>query len=121
MFLTDKLTDKPNFIILMNFNNFNSYSKIMSLLLLIVYFFSLNVFLIVYSKRAEKTRVVVSLTTSPKRMKSVSKPLKSLLNQEIQPDIVQINLPFVFLRTNQTYLPFENYPFLNDSRIRVHR
>ena len=94
----------------------------MLIFLLISIFVSLIVFVIAQSElRTEKLRIVVSLTTSPKRISSLWNTLNSLLIQDIQPDIIQINLPYVFLRTNETFLPLENYPFLNDSRIRVHR
>lgn len=45
----------------------------------------------------------VSLTTSPQRLPKLGPALKSILNQQLKPDAIYLNLPHVFRRTNSTY------------------
>ena len=70
---------------------------------------------------ATPRRTVVSLTTSPKRLRTLKLTLHSLLNQTSLPDVIQVNLPSVFLRTNETFPRnvFERLSLLENPLIRV--
>lgn len=70
-----------------------------------------------------KPRIVFSLTTSPKRLESLGETLQSLFNQEIQPDMIQINLPHSFKRTGEIYSTslLESLKFLNDPLVHINR
>lgn len=76
-----------------------------------------------YTTNPDGIRVVVSLTTTPKRLKMLKPTIDSLLAQSVLPDMIQLNLPFIFRRTNHTYE--ENlttkYPWLSHDRIRIVR
>jgi hypothetical protein len=63
---------------------------------------------------ATPRRTVVSLTTSPKRLGTLEKTLHSLLGQTSLPDVIQVNLPSVFLRN-----VFERLSLLENPLIRV--
>ena len=47
--------------------------------------------------------IIVSLTTSPKRIHTLKTVLKRLMSQTVQPDKIVLNLPHVFKRTGETY------------------
>ena len=47
--------------------------------------------------------IIVSLTTSPKRIHTLKAVLKRLMSQTVQPDKIVLNLPHVFKRTGETY------------------
>ena len=66
-------------------------------------------------------RVVITLTTSPKRISKIDSTLQSLLRQSILPDLIQINMPHLFKRTNQTYPSLDTLPFLDHPLIRIYR
>lgn len=66
-------------------------------------------------------RTVISLTTSPKRIWSLEATLTSLFNQDILPHAIQLNLPYVFLRGNESYPPIESIPILSNPLIRINR
>lgn len=70
---------------------------------------------------SREPRVVVSLTTSPKRIEHLEPTIQSLFDQEKPPDAIIVNLPHVFLRTNETFPPLSNYPYLQDPRITINR
>ncbi|GAQ89498.1 hypothetical protein KFL_005300020 [Klebsormidium nitens] len=48
-------------------------------------------------------RFVVSLTTSPKRVGFLEPVLTSLLQNSLKPDVIIVNLPFVFLRDGSIF------------------
>ncbi|CAK0778500.1 hypothetical protein CCP3SC1AL1_990007 [Gammaproteobacteria bacterium] len=48
-------------------------------------------------------RVVVSLTSSPTRITLIKDTLDSIMKQTIKPDLIYLNLPFVFKRTNKKF------------------
>ena len=66
-------------------------------------------------------RIVVSLTTSPKRIRLIETTIYSILNQTVPPSIVQVNIPHKFSRTEETFPPLDEIPILNDPRVRVRR
>lgn len=70
---------------------------------------------------SSRPRVVITLTTSPKRIAKMESTLQSLLHQTSPPDLIQINIPYLFKRTNQTYPSLESLTFLDDPLIRVYR
>ena len=47
--------------------------------------------------------IVVSLTTSPKRLPLIGNTLDSIINQTIKPSKIYVNIPPIFKRTNETY------------------
>jgi len=47
--------------------------------------------------------IIVSLTTSPKRIHTLKAVLKRLMSQTVQPDKIVLNLPYVFKRTGEKY------------------
>jgi len=50
-----------------------------------------------------KVRVVVSLTTSPKRLEKVEKILDNIVNQIRKPDRIILNVPYIFKRDGTQY------------------
>ena len=68
-------------------------------------------------KQENKRRIIVSLTTSPRRIKLMEKTIESILNQTIQPDLIRINIPKIFKRTGETY-EIPNY-LLNHPKIQI--
>ena len=59
--------------------------------------------------KAER-RTIISLTTSPKRIAKIGPTITSLLQQTVKADVIQLNLPRIFARTNDT---FPNISILN--------
>lgn len=47
--------------------------------------------------------VIVSITTSPRRIKLMKNTIDSILNQTYPPNLIRINIPKQFKRTGQTY------------------
>ena len=62
--------------------------------------------------------IIVSLTTSPKRIHTLKTVLKRLMSQTVQPDKIVLNLPYVFKRTGETYdIPdYLHQPWLHINR-----
>jgi hypothetical protein len=52
-------------------------------------------------------QIIVSMTTSPKRIINIQPLLECISNQTIKPDKIVLNLPYVFKRTN---MKFDNIP-----------
>jgi hypothetical protein len=48
-------------------------------------------------------QIIVSLTTSPKRLPLLEKTLDSIVQQNIKPNKIYVNLPLVFERTQEVY------------------
>lgn len=99
---------------------FSQTSKSNYLLSFLVTFQLYRVIYCDFTVRSER-RAVISLTTSPKRLSTIEPTLNSLLHQTSAADIIQLNLPRVFMRSNDTFPVdiFERYPILTDPRIRV--
>lgn len=66
-------------------------------------------------------RIVISVTTSPKRLATLKEPLESLINQQLSPDVIQINLPYVFKRTGEVYEHLEMLDILKHRLIKINR
>ena len=66
-------------------------------------------------------RIVVSLTTTPKRIHKLSTVLTSLLDQSLAADVIQVNIPYVHKLTGEEYPSLDQFPFLRHNRIRVKR
>lgn len=77
------------------------------LLLILTFFF--------FSFKKEKL-IIVSLTTSPRRIKLMKEVIESILNQTHPPDIIRINIPTKFQRTKQTFDEIPEY-LLNHPKI----
>jgi hypothetical protein len=58
-------------------------------------------------------RIIVSLTTSPKRIDNIHLTINSLLNQTIPPDYIIINLPRIFKRNNTKFSKIPNFLITN--------
>jgi len=48
-------------------------------------------------------RIVVSLTTSPERIKYIDEILKNIEEQTVKPDVIYLNIPYYFKRTCEKY------------------
>ena len=72
---------------------------------------------------AHKPRIVFSLTTSPKRIHEIQPTIDSLIQQEIVPHSIQINLPLIFKRTKQEYSQtlLDSLPFLQHPLVKIQR
>ena len=53
--------------------------------------------------KPKEVRVIISMTTSPKRISKISECINSLENQTIKPDLYFINLPNIFKRNGSTF------------------
>lgn len=86
------------------------------------YLLSISVLSVGDDKNEKKSRrLVVSLTTSPKRLAHLGETLKSLFDQTVQPDVIQLNLPHVFRRTGELYDNIYEHEFLNKKPVLIHR
>jgi hypothetical protein len=47
--------------------------------------------------------IIITMSTSPKRLENIKDTLKSILNQSVKPSKIFINVPHIFKRTNETY------------------
>jgi hypothetical protein len=74
-----------------------------------------------YTQKQEdkKKLIIVSLTTSPRRIHLMKPVIDSIWNQTIKPDIIRINIPKIFKRHNQEYI-IPDF-ILNDSKIHVYQ
>lgn len=70
--------------------------------------------------RPVSSRVIVSLTTSPLRMRTLDRVVRTLLNQSCPPDEVHLNIPHVFRRTGETYV-IPEWCATIDPRVKVFR
>ena len=81
---------------------------------------------ILWSRRARpvprpvSSRVIVSLTTSPLRIKTLDRVVRTLLNQSCAPDEVHLNIPHVFRRTGEGYV-IPEWCRTIDPRVKVFR
>ena len=57
----------------------------------------------------KKIPIIVSLTTSPKRINNIKIVIDQILNQTIPPDYIYLNLPKVFKRTGETFKDIPNF------------
>lgn len=74
------------------------------------------------TENPSKVRIVVSLTSIPRRLRHLQSTLKTILQKQYhEVDLVQINLPHVFSRTNTTYDDIDRLHFLHNARIRIVR
>jgi hypothetical protein len=73
---------------------------------------------IIYNyKLKDKVPVIISLTTSPKRINNLKYIINNIFSQTIQPDYIYLNLPKIFKRTNEI---FSNIPiYLNHPKISI--
>lgn len=67
------------------------------------------------------TRIIVSLSTSPKRFYDIGPAIQSILSQSYPPDLVLLSIPHVFRRTNETYPPIDSVDILSHPKVKVHR
>ena len=54
-------------------------------------------------------RIIISLTTSPKRIKKIDNVIDSILNQTVEVDYIHLNLPHVFKRDNSRFKEIPQY------------
>jgi hypothetical protein len=74
--------------------------------------------LIVLYIRSQRKYIVISLTTSPKRINNLKLIIDNILNQTMKPNKIVINIPYIFKRTNQKYIIPS---FLNHNIIQINR
>lgn len=104
-------TQKRDIIIpIVNVSNFDDHNETVPIL-----FPQMNL------TQLSQPRVIFSLTSSPKRIQFLNETLYSLLNQEIMPKKIQINLPFVFRRTGEQFTNVEKLDFLKHPLIEINR
>ncbi len=48
-------------------------------------------------------KILVTLTTSPKRIKKIKPVISSIMKQSVLPDVIVLNLPHIFKRDNSTF------------------
>lgn len=64
----------------------------------------------------DNDKIVVSLTTSPKRINYIKPVIDCMLNQSRKPDKIYLNLPKVFKRNNTTFdMPLPNFITQNET------
>lgn len=89
------------------------------ILILLSYCISCNLQYNIYSgksvlSRYFKPRIVISLTTSPKRIYYIKETLESMMNQTVKPDIIILNLPKVFKRDNSKFTKIPDFILKNE-------
>ena len=47
--------------------------------------------------------IIITMSTSPKRLDNIKDTLNSILNQSVKPSKIFINVPYIFKRTNESY------------------
>jgi hypothetical protein len=74
--------------------------------------------LIYYLIKKDNIYIVISLTTSPIRIKYINQIINNMFSQTVQPNKIVLNIPYVFNRTSEEY----NIPdFLNHPHIIINR
>ena len=70
----------------------------------------------------QNDEIIITLSTSPKRLNDIKETLDSMLNQSVKPTKIFINVPYVFKRTGEEYdnTKLENIKNI-DSRIQINR
>lgn len=71
----------------------------------------------------KKKRIVVGLTTTPKRIESIIPTLESLLNQSVKPEKIVLTLSYENARTGETFgrLPVQLLSYIRDKPIEIIR
>ena len=71
--------------------------------------------------KPQQRRIVFSLTSSPKRIVKIEPTILSLLQQSVPADMIQLNLPRIFTRNNETFPKnlTVQYPILLNPKIRI--
>jgi hypothetical protein len=69
----------------------------------------------------ETPKIVVSLTTSPQRLKHIKPTLDRIYHEQtLKPDIIELNIPYVFKRNNSMY-DLQDLPYKGESYISINR
>ena len=71
------------------------------------------IILIIIYFTSQRNYIVISLTTSPKRISNLKPIIDNLFNQTMKPDKIVLNIPHIFKRTNQKY-DIPKYLYHND-------
>lgn len=72
-------------------------------------------------QNASSIRLVYSLTTNPERVHQLVHTISSLLSSIIKPDLIQVNIPWIYLRTNETFENLDQVEILKHPLVKVHR
>lgn len=74
-------------------------------------------------RNATTMRLIFSMTTNRSRVHRIHETINTLLNFEKgwAPDLIQVNVPFVYLRTNETFSGLDNIEILRHPLVKVHR
>jgi hypothetical protein len=62
----------------------------------------------------QKRHIIITLTTSPKRIKYIKPVIDSINNQTIKPNLIYINLPIIYKRTNETFTNIPDFLYANN-------
>lgn len=65
-------------------------------------------------------KIVISLTTSPKRIEFLEPLFQNLMNQTVKPDIIVLNLPHIFKRTQTIFKELPSF-ITSNSLIQINR
>ena len=52
---------------------------------------------------SDRPRIVITMTTSPKRLSKIKPVIDSIMTQTVLPDIIYLNIPKVFKRTEEVF------------------
>ena len=75
-------------------------------------------FVFCYLFFSRKDFIIVSLTTSPRRIKLMKPVIDSILNQTYPPDLIRINIPKIFGRSGEKFDKIPNF-LLNNPKIEI--
>lgn len=92
-------------------------SIIVLYLLLLIFYGFVGIFK--YMKPKKIQRIAVSLSTLPSRVENLEKVVSSILNNEIKPDIVYINVPKYSKREKVEYYVPENLKRMENVKINI--
>ena len=69
-----------------------------------------------FNNFCKKKKIIVSMTSWPKRITNVLHVLKTLINQETKPDLIEINLSIIEFPSKENELPFELKKYLEENK-----
>jgi len=69
-----------------------------------------------YNNICKKKKIIISMTSWPKRIKNVFHVLKTLVNQDVKPDLIEINLSIIEFPKKENSLPTELISFIHKNK-----
>jgi hypothetical protein len=71
--------------------------------IIVIFILLILLSLVIYYSYNQRKYIVVSLTTSPTRIKYIKPIIDNLFNQTMKPNKIVLNIPYIFKRTNEKY------------------